>query len=79
MVHNGRAMPSTTIVNGKLSIRPCFVGARTSWRQAEELVEEIIAAGERVVATVQPMTTANNNRARPYKRSQMITEERNNG
>jgi aromatic-L-amino-acid decarboxylase len=58
MVHNGRAMPSTTVVNGKLAIRPCFVGARTSWRQAQELVEEIIAAGERVVATVQPVKHA---------------------
>jgi len=55
MVHNGRSIPSTTLINGNLAIRPCFVGARTSWRQAEELIEEIIAAGEQVVNTVCPV------------------------
>jgi glutamate/tyrosine decarboxylase-like PLP-dependent enzyme len=55
MVHNGRSIPSTTVVNDKLAIRPCFVGARSSWRQAEELVEEVLAAGEQVVATVCPV------------------------
>ena len=52
MVHNGRSIPSTTVVNGTLAIRPCFVGARTSWQQAEEFLQEVIATGERVVSTV---------------------------
>jgi len=55
MVHNGRSIPSTTVVNGTLAIRPCFVGARTSWQQAEEFVQEVIATGERVVATICPV------------------------
>jgi len=28
-----------------LAIRPCFVGARTRWAHAEQLVEDVIAAG----------------------------------
>jgi len=55
MVHAGRSIPSTTIVNGKLAIRPCFVGARTDWQHAEELIEEIILAGEHVVSHVCPV------------------------
>jgi len=55
MVHKGRSIPSTTLVNNKLAIRPCFVGARTSWQQAEELIEEVIAAGEQVAAKVCPV------------------------
>jgi aromatic-L-amino-acid/L-tryptophan decarboxylase len=55
MVHNGRSIPSTTVVNDKLAIRPCFVGARTSWQQANELIEEVVATGELVVANVCPV------------------------
>lgn len=55
MVQNGRSIPSTTVVNGKLAIRPCFIGARTSWKQAEEFMEEIITTGQQVVETVCPV------------------------
>lgn len=55
MVQQGRSIPSTTIVNGKLAIRPCFIGARTSWQQAEEFIEEIIETGKQVIETVCPV------------------------
>ncbi|MEZ0149055.1 MAG: aspartate aminotransferase family protein [Candidatus Reddybacter sp.] len=45
LVHQGRSIPSTAELNGVLAIRPCFVGARTSWEHAEQLVEDVIAAG----------------------------------
>jgi len=46
MVHNNRSIPSTAMVNGILAIRPCFVGARTTWHHANELVDEVIATGD---------------------------------
>lgn len=55
MVHKGLSIPSTAVINGKLAIRPCFVGARTSWQQAEELIEEVIATGEHIGANVCPV------------------------
>jgi len=55
MVRNGISIPSTTVVNDKLAIRPCFVGARTDWPQAEELIDEVIRVGEGVVASVCPV------------------------
>ncbi len=55
MVRKGISIPSTATINGKLAIRPCFIGARTTWQHAEELIEQIIAAGERIVANVCPV------------------------
>ena len=50
MIHNGRAMPSTAMVNGKLCIRPCFIGARTTWQHVDELLAEVISTGQRLSA-----------------------------
>lgn len=50
MIHNGRAMPSTAMVNGILAIRPCFVGARTTWKHVDELIEEVVSIGQRFSA-----------------------------
>ena len=50
MVLNGRNIPSTTLINGKLVIRPCFVGARTSWKQAQTLVDEVIELGDLITS-----------------------------
>ncbi len=50
LIHNSRNMPSTTLVNGKLAIRPCFVGARTSWQHVDSLIEEVREIGARLVA-----------------------------
>ena len=38
-------LPSTTVVNGKLAIRPCFIGARTSFGYADGLVDEVLRIG----------------------------------
>lgn len=46
LVHNGKNIPSTAIVNDILAIRPCFVGARTSWQHAQSLLDEVVAIGD---------------------------------
>lgn len=46
LVHNGQNIPSTALVNGKLCIRPCFIGARTNWELADSLVDEVISIGQ---------------------------------
>lgn len=38
-------MPSTTVVNGQLAIRPCFVGARSTMAQARALVADVLRIG----------------------------------
>jgi glutamate/tyrosine decarboxylase-like PLP-dependent enzyme len=55
MVHQGISIPSTAMINGKLAIRPCFIGARTSWPHSKELIEQILATGERIVSNVCPI------------------------
>jgi len=49
LVQQGRSIPSTAVINGRLAIRPCFVGARTCWQHAEQLLEDVIAAGNALV------------------------------
>ncbi|MBW4936649.1 pyridoxal phosphate-dependent decarboxylase family protein [Marinobacter sp. F4206] len=51
MVQRGLAIPSTTVVNGALAIRPCFVGARTTLKEADELVDEVLIVGQEVAKT----------------------------
>jgi aromatic-L-amino-acid/L-tryptophan decarboxylase len=46
LVRRGENIPSTAMLNGKLAIRPCFVGARTHMQQAIDLVNEVIAIGD---------------------------------
>ncbi|MBW0149455.1 pyridoxal phosphate-dependent decarboxylase family protein [Marinobacter arenosus] len=48
IVQRGLAIPSTTMVNGVLAIRPCFVGARTGLKEADELVDEVLTVGRDV-------------------------------
>lgn len=50
LVHNNRNIPSTVRINGKLAIRPCFVGARTTWQHADDLVDEVISTGNKLTA-----------------------------
>lgn len=50
LVHNGVNIPSTTMINDALVIRPCFIGARASWQQADDLVDEVIQIGNRFVS-----------------------------
>ncbi len=48
LVHNNRNIPSTALVRGTLAIRPCFIGARTTWQHANDLVEEVIEIGQNI-------------------------------
>jgi aromatic-L-amino-acid decarboxylase len=41
-------MPSTTVVAGCLAIRPCFVGAATSFEYADGLVDEVLRIGDAI-------------------------------
>ncbi|MBT5032725.1 MAG: aspartate aminotransferase family protein [Proteobacteria bacterium] len=50
LIKNGRNMPSTAQIGEVLAIRPCFVGARTTWQHAEDLVEEVIELGAQLSA-----------------------------
>jgi len=45
---NNRNLPSTALVNGQLSLRPCFVGARTHWSHVTDLINEVIMIGEQL-------------------------------
>ncbi|MDQ2642084.1 MAG: aminotransferase class V-fold PLP-dependent enzyme [Pseudomonadota bacterium] len=48
LIHGSRNMPSTTQVNGKLAIRPCFVGARAGEAQVDELLADVQRIGRRL-------------------------------
>lgn len=43
-------LPSTTLVNGQYAIRPCFVGARTVWPHADQLVDAVLKHGRALLA-----------------------------
>lgn len=46
LVRENRNMPSTTRVDGRLALRPCFVGARAGMAQAQELVADVLRIGD---------------------------------
>jgi hypothetical protein len=50
MMHKGRSMPSTAVIDDQLAIRPCFIGARTTWQHVDELVEEVLSAAKEILA-----------------------------
>lgn len=50
MVQRGKSIPSTAMVNGVFAIRPCFIGARTSWQHVDELIDEVLEVGNQLVA-----------------------------
>lgn len=41
-------MPSTTLVDGKLALRPCFVGARTNQSHADALLAAVLRIGAEI-------------------------------
>ncbi|CAN5839338.1 aspartate aminotransferase family protein [soil metagenome] len=41
----GRALPSSTRVDGRYAIRACFINPRSTLAEAEELVEEVLTVG----------------------------------
>lgn len=48
LVHNNHNLPSTVMINDKLAIRPCFVGARASGHQVNDLVDEVLSIGKQL-------------------------------
>ena len=49
LIRENQNLPSTTQVNGKLALRPCFVGARTNQAHAEALVKDVLRIGQGLV------------------------------
>ncbi len=49
LTRENRNMPSTTRVNGRLALRPCFVGARSEMEHAHALVEDVLRIGAELV------------------------------
>lgn len=45
LIRENENMPSTTLVNGKLALRPCFIGARTNQSHADALLEAVLRIG----------------------------------
>ena len=43
-------VPSTTLVDGKLAIRPCYVNASTTLKEVNGLADAVIALGDRLTA-----------------------------
>jgi len=52
LMKNGVNIPSTTMVGDKLVIRPCFLGARTDWHHADDLVNEVVEMGDKLILEV---------------------------
>ncbi|HIF17639.1 MAG: aminotransferase class V-fold PLP-dependent enzyme [Cycloclasticus sp.] len=50
LMKNGVNIPSTTMVGDKFVIRPCFLGARTDWHHADDLVNEVIDIGNKIMS-----------------------------
>ena len=44
-------VPTTTVVDGRLAIRPCFINPRTTQREVEGLVDATIRFGDELSAT----------------------------
>jgi aromatic-L-amino-acid decarboxylase len=49
LTHENSHMPSTTRVNGRLALRPCFVGARNEMGHADALVDDVLRIGAELV------------------------------
>lgn len=45
LLRETKYLPSTTVVNGKLAIRPCFINPRTTWPLVKEFVDVLLAVG----------------------------------
>ena len=50
LVRENRNMPSTTRVDGRLALRPCFVGARAHLEHAQSLIDDVLRIGAEVAA-----------------------------
>jgi aromatic-L-amino-acid decarboxylase len=45
LMRENRNMPSTTLVDGQLALRPCFVGARSEMKDAQALLADVLRIG----------------------------------
>jgi len=50
LMKNGVNIPSTTMIDDKFVIRPCFLGARTNWHHADDLVNEVVEIGNNIMS-----------------------------
>jgi len=46
----GRTVTSSTRVDGRMAIRPCFINPRTTLADADALVDEVLAVGRELAA-----------------------------
>jgi len=49
LIRENEFMPSTTRVDGKVALRPCFIGARTDRSQIDGLVQSVLRIGDALV------------------------------
>jgi aromatic-L-amino-acid decarboxylase len=47
----GRTVTSSTRVNGRFAIRPCFINPRTTLADADALVDEVLTTGRELAAS----------------------------
>ena len=50
VVARGRSVTSSTRVDGRFAIRPCFINPRATLDDADALVEEVLAVGRRLAS-----------------------------
>jgi aromatic-L-amino-acid decarboxylase len=46
----GRVVPSSTRVDGRFALRPCFINPRTTLADADALVDEVLELGRELAA-----------------------------
>lgn len=51
LVHNSQNIPGTGMIDGKLVIRPCFIGTWASREQAQNLIDELLAIGRQLTTS----------------------------
>lgn len=54
LTHENRNMPSTTRVNGRLALRPCFIGARSTPEHAQALADDVLRIGAELEREMAP-------------------------
>jgi len=52
LVHNNKNIPSTVMIDGKLAIRPCFIGARANESLVQGLIDEVLHIGQQLSAEI---------------------------
>ncbi len=52
LVRENEYMPSTTRIKGELTLRPCFIGARTEQSQVDGLLQAVLRIGDALVSEI---------------------------